>query len=160
MRVFVLYSLFFVILPLFSQNTGKIQLVGSVESPDIRGLGITYCANPFKDSEFNRTSYKDIFRKGDVYVEEIERATFQVALLSIPGSRMMPVFMTPGDSVSFIVKETKTADLFLSFPVKMLLIIIILFKRKEQYETGLNYTKKVMTSYSTNWLLKNIEMTN
>lgn len=115
MRVFVLYSLFFVILPIFSQNTEKIQLVGSVESPDIRGLGITYCTNPFKDSEFNRTSYKDISRKGDVYVEEIERATFQVALLSIPGSRMMPVFMTPGDSVSFIVKRDKDGRPFFEF---------------------------------------------
>lgn len=115
MRVFVLYSLFFVILPPFSQNTGKIQLVGSVESPDIRGLGITYYANPFKDSEFNRTSYKDISRRGDVYVEEIERATFQVALLSIPGYRMMPVFMTPGDSLSFIVKKDEDGRPFFEF---------------------------------------------
>ena len=72
MKIFVLFSLFFVFLPIFSQNTGKIQLVGSVESPDIRDLGITYCINPFENSEFNRTFYKDIYRKGDVYIEENE----------------------------------------------------------------------------------------
>lgn len=115
MRIFVLYSLFFVILPIFSQNTGKIQLIGSVESPDIKDLGITYCTNPFKDSEFNRSFYKDISQKGDVYIEEIERATFQVALLSIPGNKMMPVFMTPGDSVSFIVKRDKDGRPFFEF---------------------------------------------
>jgi len=115
MKIPVLFSLFFVILPVFSQTTEKIQIIGSVESPDIKDLGITYRANPFKDSEFNRTSYKDISRKGDVYVEKIERATFQVALLSIPGSRMMPVFMTPGDSVSFIVKRDKDGRPFFEF---------------------------------------------
>lgn len=115
MKIFVLFSLFFVFLPIFSQNTGKIQLVGSVESPDIRDLGITYCINPFENSEFNRTFYKDIYRKGDVYIEEIERMTFQVALLSIPGYRMMPVFMTPGDSLSFIVKKDKDGRPFFEF---------------------------------------------
>lgn len=107
MRILTLCSLLFAILPLFSQNAGKIQLIGSIESPDIKDLGIMYLANPFADSEFNSSFLKDIPKKGDFYIEEIESKIARIAFLAIPGSRTMAVFMTPGDSVSFIVKRNE-----------------------------------------------------
>ncbi len=107
MKTSVLFSLLFVVLPIFSQNAEKIQLVGSIEGPDIKELGIQYKPNPFEYSEFNQSFpfYKDIAKKGNMYVEKIESKTPQVALLATPGSLMLPVFMTLGDSVSFVVKK-------------------------------------------------------
>lgn len=119
MKIPVLSSLLFIILPLFSQNTEKIQLVGSIESPDIKDIGIVYHMSPFKDSEFNSSSYlKDISKKGDVYIEEIESKISRVASLAVPGSRTMPVFMTPGDSVSFIVKRDEEGRVLFEFSGK------------------------------------------
>lgn len=118
MRIPVLCSLLFVILPLFSKNTGKIQLIGSIESPDIKDVSIMHFTNPFIDNEFNNTSFKDISKKGDFYIEKIESKTPRVALLVTLGIRGMEVFMTPGDSVSFIVKKDEEGRALFEFSGK------------------------------------------
>lgn len=120
MKISVLCSLLLAVLPVFSQNAKKIQLVGSVESSDIRDLGIQYRLNPFETNEFNKSVYfyKDMSRQGDVYREETESKTCRVALLSIPGNLMMPVFMTPGDSVSFVVRKNEEGRPFWEFSGK------------------------------------------
>lgn len=118
MRIPVLCSLLFVILPLFSKNTGKIQLIGSIESPDIKDVSIMHFTNPFIDNEFNNTSFKDISKKGDLYIEKIESKTPRVALLVTLGIRGMEVFMTPGDSVSFIVKKDEEGRALFEFSGK------------------------------------------
>ena len=118
MRIPVLCSLLFVILPLFSKNTGKIQLIGSIERPDIKDVSIMHFTNPFIDNEFNNTSFKDISKKGDFYIEKIESKTPRVALLVTLGIRGMEVFMTPGDSVSFIVKKDEEGRALFEFSGK------------------------------------------
>lgn len=74
--------------------------------------------NPFTDSEFNNTSFKDISKKGDFYIEKIESKTPRVALLVTLGIRGMEVFMTPGDSVSFIVKKDEEGRALFEFSGK------------------------------------------
>lgn len=118
MRIPVIFILLFILLPLFSQNTEKIQLIGSVESPDIKDLAIMYFANPFKDSEFNNSFFKDISKKGDVYIEKIESKKPRVALLAASGNRGLAVFMAPGDSVSFVAKRNEEGRVFFEFSGK------------------------------------------
>lgn len=118
MRMPIFCSLFFVILPLFSQNGEKIQLIGSIESPDIKELSIMHFTNPFKDSEFNNSFFKDMSIKGNLCIEEIESKIPRVALLAAPGNRGMALFMTPGDSVSFVAKRNKEGRVFLEFSGK------------------------------------------
>ena len=74
--------------------------------------------NPFIDNEFNNTSFKDISKKGDLYIEKIESKTPRVALLVTLGIRGMEVFMTPGDSVSFIVKKDEEGRALFEFSGK------------------------------------------
>lgn len=74
--------------------------------------------NPFIDNEFNNTSFKDISKKGDFYIEKIESKTPRVALLVTLGIRGMEVFMTPGDSVSFIVKKDEEGRALFEFSGK------------------------------------------
>lgn len=74
--------------------------------------------NPFTDSEFNNTSFKDISKKGDFYIEKIESKTPRVALLVTLGIRGMEVFMTPGDSVSFLVKKDEEGRALFEFSGK------------------------------------------
>lgn len=74
--------------------------------------------NPFIDNEFNNTSFKDISKKGDFYIEKIESKTPRVALLVTLGIRGMEVFMTPGDSVSFIVKKNEEGRALFEFSGK------------------------------------------
>lgn len=102
-------NLFFILLlissMIFSQNSGKIQLVGTIEDADIQGISVIHISNSFDDSEFNNFYLKAIIPKNGRYIEVLESDRPRESLLFTLNNFARSVFMTPGDSVSYKVKK-------------------------------------------------------
>ncbi|MDD4437743.1 MAG: TlpA disulfide reductase family protein [Tissierellia bacterium] len=107
----------FLLIPtvLFSQNSKKIQLVGITENADIQAVGIMHIDNPFDDSEFNYFYIKEIIPKNGHYTEILEIDKPREVLLFTPNNFARPVFLTPGDSVTYKMKRDEKNRIVFEF---------------------------------------------
>ena len=81
-----------------------IQLIGAVDdSLRFGGIGIIYFINPFFDSYFNSLNIKQIPINNGVYIEKIFSNKPRIGMLMAPMSAGQDVYMSPGDSLTFVI---------------------------------------------------------
>jgi len=99
-------TIFFSLVFIFSSAMLSSQIPTSISGVSVDSLineVATIYFNPFWDNDFNPIRWKKMEIDGNLFSERLSLHTFQTGAISAINNRKQKIFITPGDSVFFVV---------------------------------------------------------